>query len=188
MNKGIGFSLLTTTLMLAACTAEAPAPVAQEERQVQFRTTATIQELMDAIVDPAADYIWDSVAVIYTEDGVDEHRPQSEEDWQMVRYRALTLSEAANLLKIEGRRVAAEGATLEDADLEGIATPEEIQNAINQNPQAFAAFATGLQGAVDETLAAIDARDVDALLRSGETIDEACEQCHSTYWYPDVQY
>ena len=35
-----------------------------------------------------------------------------------------------------------------------------------------------------EALAAIDKKDADALSDAGETIDEACEQCHLKYWYP----
>jgi cytochrome c556 len=35
-----------------------------------------------------------------------------------------------------------------------------------------------------KALAAIDKKDADALSDAGETIDEACEQCHLKYWYP----
>ena len=31
-----------------------------------FRTTATIKDIMDSVVDPSADYIWDSVSTIVT--------------------------------------------------------------------------------------------------------------------------
>jgi Flp pilus assembly protein TadG len=34
-------------------------------------------------------------------------------------------------------------------------------------------------------LQAIDAKDHNKLSDVGGAIDEACEQCHTTYWYPD---
>ena len=34
-------------------------------------------------------------------------------------------------------------------------------------------------------LAAIDARDAAALTKAGGHLDEACEQCHLKYWYPN---
>jgi hypothetical protein len=34
-----------------------------------------------------------------------------------------------------------------------------------------------------EALRAIDAKDADALLESGDDIFNACERCHNQYWY-----
>ena len=39
-----------------------------------------------------------------------------------------------------------------------------------------------LQDAAAESLKAIDAKDVTALLNAGETLDAACESCHREYW------
>ena len=36
-----------------------------------------------------------------------------------------------------------------------------------------------------QALAAIDARNPQALLEAGGAIDAACEACHVTYWYPN---
>jgi hypothetical protein len=33
-------------------------------------------------------------------------------------------------------------------------------------------------------LAAIDSRDVDTLLKEGVVMDNACEACHRSFWYP----
>jgi hypothetical protein len=33
-------------------------------------------------------------------------------------------------------------------------------------------------------LRAADARSVEGLYEAGDLIDQACESCHSTYWYP----
>jgi hypothetical protein len=34
-------------------------------------------------------------------------------------------------------------------------------------------------------LAAIDAKDPAALVKAGGTLDEICESCHLTFWYPN---
>ena len=61
----------------------------------------------------------------------------------------------------------------------------EIERRIAANPAAFAAFARGLEHAAQGALAALDAHDAQALMDAGGTIDEACEACHVTYWYPE---
>jgi len=33
-------------------------------------------------------------------------------------------------------------------------------------------------------VAAIDAKDSTALFTAGGKVDETCENCHSTFWYP----
>ncbi len=48
---------------------------------------------------------------------------------------------------------------------------------------AWTKRAHGLHDAAMESLKAIDARDVNALMNAGETLDESCESCHRNYWY-----
>lgn len=62
--------------------------------------------------------------------------------------------------------------------------PDDIQRRIDADPRAFAQFALALQVAAGESLAAIDKQDIDALLRAGSQLDQACEACHQRYWYP----
>ncbi len=47
-----------------------------------FEITATIRELMGSTVDPAADALWDSVAVSSTTQGVEETQPKTDVDWR----------------------------------------------------------------------------------------------------------
>jgi hypothetical protein len=51
--------------------------------------------------------------------------------------------------------------------------------------RASLGFASGLQKQALEALGAIDAKDSKALMDAGGAIDEACEACHVTYWYPN---
>ena len=150
-----------------------------------FILSASIQDLMTSIVDPSADYLWDSVSVIGTADGVEQHQPRTDEEWLEVRHKAITLMEATNLLAITGRRVVGEGKHMQDEGLEGNLTAAQIQKLIDDDHASFVGFAHTLNAATGQALQAIDKRDVDAFLDAGGTIDEACEACHLKYWYPN---
>jgi hypothetical protein len=177
-------------LLSAACSAsksEAPAaPAAAAPPAVntvaEFRTTATIKDIMDSVVDPSSDYLWESVATIVTKKGTEERRPRTPEDWKEVRRRAIAMIEATNLLIMDGRLVAHAGEQSENPGIE--LGPEEIKAIIDSDRASFIKFAHGLHDAGMKALAAIDKKDVDGLSDAGETIDEACEQCHLKYWYP----
>jgi hypothetical protein len=147
-----------------------------------FRLLASIRELMDSEIDPAADFLWGSVASISTRAGLEERQPRTDEEWLEVRRHAVTLSEAPNLLIMKGRRVSASYVPSAGA---GELDSNEAQKKIDENPQAFVALAQNLQDAALKTLAAVDAKDPVALFELGGTIDEACEACHVTFWYPN---
>lgn len=145
---------------------------------------------MDGIIDPSADVLWDSVAYIATTKGIEDRQPRTDDEWKKVRYGAITLIEAANLLSMHGRRVAGDPAdgtpTAGDASVgTGELTHAEIQQRIDSSHAAFVQFARNLQDAGLKALAAIEAKDATALMDAGGRIDEACEACHVTYWYPN---
>jgi len=182
MRKKLAYSLASLLPLIAAACTQEPAIT---EPESPFRPVASIQEIMKAIVAPSADYLWNAVGVTSTETGVEERQPRTDDEWLMVRYHALELIEATNLLAMDGRRVTAPDAELQDAGLAGNLTAEEIQLAIDANGSEFVAYAHALHDAAMEALAAVEARDPAALSDSGGTIDTACEQCHTTFWYPN---
>lgn len=142
----------------------------------------SIEEIMESIVMPAAQAVWDAVAVNVTEKGIIETKPQTDEDWEKLRWQAVTLVEATNLLIVPGRRAAHPGAKSENpgAELE----PEQIQALIDKQRPSFVAHAHVLHEAAMSALRAIDARNIDGISEAGGTIDEACESCHLQFWYP----
>jgi hypothetical protein len=174
-----GTSAASTTAAVAGATS----PAAQATPQ--YRLTATIQDLMDGIVDPSADVLWDSVAYISSQTGVEDRQPRTEEEWKAVRNSALTLIEAANLLAMPGRAVAGPAKPSDPPAGLGELTHAEVQQRIGATHGVFVQFAHGLQDAGLKALAAIDAKDAQGLMEAGGTIDEACEACHLTYWYPN---
>jgi hypothetical protein len=178
-------ALVTLALGLVACSQNPAPPAASATPQMPYQPDSSIQDLMENVVDHNADILWESVAVISSEKGVEERQPRTDADWAQVRAAAIGLSEATNLLMIPGRRVAHEGKVLQDSDVEGILKADQIQALIDGDRTKFASKAMALHAAALEAVKAIDAKDATKLSDVGGAIDEACEQCHTTYWYPD---
>ena len=166
---------------LAQCK-KAPA----ESAATEYELIGTIHDLMEGIVDPSSDVLFDAVATDITAAGVHEKRPQTDEEWAHVESNALMLAEAANLLKMPGRKVAPPGVQTksEGPDAPEL-TPEEIQVKIDADRTKFLNYATNLQEQARKTFVAAQKKDADAVFALGEDIDMACEDCHLEYWYPN---
>jgi len=147
----------------------------------EFRVTATIKDIMDAVIDPNADALWDSVEIDATLQGVQRKEPTTDDDWKALKRHAIALSEASNLLLMNGRHVARPGEKAEDERVD--LNPEEIEARINDDRASWVTFAHGLQDAALANIQAIDARDLTRFLDAGDTLDKACESCHRKYWY-----
>ena len=161
----------------------APQPVQSKKPDANgYIAQFSIEEIMESIVMPAAQAVWDAVAVYVTEKGVIETKPQTDEEWEKLRWQAVTLVEATNLLIVPGRRAAHPGAKSENpgAELE----PAQIQALLDKQRPSFVAHAHVLHEAAMQALRAIDARNIDGISEAGGTIDEACESCHLQFWYP----
>jgi len=175
---------LSTVLSISSCTR---APQQASAALPPFTPAASIQDLMASIVDPSADALWESVSTETTAKGIEEKHPRTDAEWLAVRHNAIALQEAGNLLMIEGRAVTHGGKVTEDAHVAGINSPQEVQRAIDASRSQFNANARALQDAATEALAAIDARSPAKLLVAGAKLDQACERCHSVYWYPNAK-
>jgi hypothetical protein len=151
--------------------------------QTEFRTTATIKDIMDSLVDPSADDLWESVATTVDATGTHERFPKNDEEWKEVRRDAIRLLEATNLLLIPGRLVARSGEKSENPGIE--LEPEEMQVLIDKDRETFTMLAHKLHDSVMPAFKAIEAKDKEALLDAGDGIDQACENCHVKYWYPN---
>src|SRR5215471_16794891 len=167
---------LTVLMTLTACSK--PAPV-----QPNLLKTATIKDIMDSMVDPSGDYMFEAVAEIADEHGVTQKAPKTDEEWEEVRHRGLVLLEAPNLLTMEGRKVAQPHEKSKNPEVE--LQPEQIQKLIDDDRPSFFRRARRLQDAATSVLKAVDAKDKDALFHAIEGIDKACESCHLHYWYPN---
>lgn len=150
---------------------------------------ATIKDIMDSIVDPNADYIWNSIATIDTlGKPVTVRAPHTDADWEDVRHHAIALVEATNLLLVPGRIVGHPGDKPDDPNVVNdpniVNGPEQIQQLIDGDRPAWEAHVRALHDSALVTLKAIDAHDPQALLDNGDKMDSYCEGCHISYWYP----
>jgi hypothetical protein len=168
------------TSLLCGCVSH-HAPLAASQPLPQ-RPIASIQELMQAEIDTAADGVWNAVETINTTAGTEEHQPRTPEEWVAARNAAITLVEATNLLVIDGRRV---GAKEFPAEADGALDSLHIQELVDAKRPMFDGFAAALREAGLGAMAAIDAKDPAALVKAGGEIDEVCEACHLTFWYPN---
>ena len=137
-----------SVLLILGCSAPPP-PAAPP-----FAAVVNLKQLMEWIIDPAADVIWDSVKSVITESGTKEIAPQTDEQWAAVRNGAATLAESANLLMMEGRA---------------------------RDNKEWMTAALRLSTSADHALKAAEAKKVDALFTAGEEIYHACDGCHQRY-------
>jgi hypothetical protein len=172
--------LLLTALNVAACTPNAGPP------SVPAASSDTIQSIMATQIDPSADALWASVSITSTAAGTEFKQPRTAGEWDAIRVHAIKLIAASDLLGSPGHHVVLAGGQTEDASTTGIEKPADIERAIHADPAAFGRAAQVLRAAGVKMLAAIDAKNADAVTVAGGDIDEACESCHLRYWYPNT--
>jgi hypothetical protein len=173
-------------VLATACQApQTPAPAAHEQPAAVdpgYRPVSTIKDIMDSMVDYNSDWLWDAVSTEYTAKGVIDRRPKTDDDWKEARKHAISLLEASNLLLMPGRAVAKPGEKSENPGIEE--GPEEIKALMDADRASWVQYAHGLFDSTKLMLDAIDKKDADQLLDLGDQLDQACEKCHTQYWYP----
>jgi len=140
--------------VLFLCACAAPAGCSGAPAPPPFQPVVDTKLLMQAVIDPGADEIWDSVKTIITAKGTEEIRPHTNEEWQAVRNHAIALAESGNLLMMVPR--AKDGGEWMERSKELI---ETSQRAIR----------------------AAEGKNADQLFTAGGDIYEACSNCHRKY-------
>ncbi len=144
--------IVAAASMVASCAADAPTGP-------PFRTDATVQMLMANLVDPAADLVWDAVGTIVDYSGENHWEPVTEEDWIAVRYGAMSMIEAGNLLMMETR-------------------------AVDQGQ--WIRFSEAMTDAGLLMFQAAEDEDADRVFALGEAVYNSCNNCHQLYWVDDA--
>jgi len=119
-----------------------------------FMPVADIRLLMNAVLDPAADVIWGSVGTIVTAEKTEELEPRTDEEWTAVRNAAVVVTEAGNLLMLEGR-------AKDSAD--------------------WMTFARAQVEIGARAVKAAEARDKAGIFQVGADIYNVCSGCHQQY-------
>jgi len=173
------FAVLGIVIILnTGCAGPSPAPAAVAE----YRTTATVKEVMGSVVNPNAEFIWKSVESTTGDGGAKEKAPSTDAEWADLRRHAIALREATDLLQIPGRKMAGAGEKAKD---ESEQSPEAMQAMMEKDRAKWVQFSHGLHDTVTEVIKAIDAKSVSGVLEAGGSIDGACESCHQVFWYPE---
>jgi hypothetical protein len=180
-------SLAQCLLLLTQCTSQ-PAPAASNPTAGPPLTPVlSVKELMEHVIDPTADWIFDAAVIDVTAKGVKTTVPITDEDWLRVERGAMLLAEASNLLKMP-RAMAPAGAAGSTPLTPGEPAPElspaEIEARVNANRDLWNKHADELRTVALASLTVVKARNVDGLFQIGSDIDKACENCHLEFWYP----
>ena len=124
-----------------------------------FHTIADTKQLMNWILDPAADVVWGAVGTIITAEGTERIEPKTDEEWTAVRNSAAVVAESGNLLMLPGRA----------------------------RDQEWMDFARKLIDTANETLQAAEAKDAETLFTAGSDMYLVCAACHEKYLPPPSQ-
>ena len=145
--------VITVAVILFAATlaAQCNRAPAQPEGQPPFKPVATVDEVMDAIIIPSSQAIFD--AVVYS-NGELVTAPQTDDDWFNLRIHAIGVAEAGNLLMLPPR-------ARDNGDW--------MKMSLALNDQAML------------VAKAAEAKDLDALLKAGGEMYIACTACHEKY-------
>lgn len=146
-----------------------------------FMPQIPIVDLMDSMVMPAAQVVWDAVVYESTANGETVTGPATDEDWQKLRWSAIALAESANNLAVPSRHANRPGAVAGEGELD----PAKIDALIAANRGAWVGHTHVLYEAAMQAVKAIDAKDAQQVSDAGGVIDTACEGCHLQFWYPE---
>ena len=113
-----------------------------------------LKQLMEWVIDPAADVLWDSVKSISNEQGTREIAPRTQEEWDAVRNAAAALIEAGVSLTAEGRP---------------------------RGGEDWVRAVRGMTGAARAAFDAAQAKNAAAVFDAGGRLYNACAGCHRQF-------
>ena len=137
--------LLVGAILTTSCGGPAPPP---------FKPVVDTKVLMQAVVDPNADLVWDAVRSYDTKEGTEDIRPKTDAEWTAVRNAAVTLAESGNLLMLVPRAK------------DGGEWMKRAQEMIDTGEAA---------------IKAAEAKNADRLFTVGGDIYDSCSNCHREY-------
>ena len=149
-----------------------------------LKPVVSVKELMKYMIDPVADNLFDAVGTTVTKQGVVDKVPKTEDDWDKVRYGAVSLAEGAYLLKVK-RPFTPPGDENDSKGPDAVElSPAQITAKVEKDPVEWNARIEALRNVALEALDAAKRKDTQELWDVGENLENACEACHRSYWYP----
>ena len=173
-------------LSVLTSTCSSPKPPAPPASQVwgDLKPVVSVKELMRDMLDPIADNIFDAVSTVVTKEGQINKVPKTDEDWEKIRIGGVTMAEGAYLLKIR-RPFAPPGDENNSTGPDAVElSPAQITSKIEKDPVEWNARIEALRNVGLEVLDIVKRKDANELWDAAENLDQACEGCHRSYWYP----
>ena len=178
--------------VFSACSSPRPAsaPVAQAQTPAtpalwgDMKPVVSVKELMHDFIDPASDYIFDSVGTVVTSKGEEERLPRTDEDWDQLRMGAVMLAEGIYLLKIPRPFTPAGDENNSSGPEPEELSPAQIKAKLENDPVLWNAKIEALRNVGLEVLEIVKKKNAQELWDAAENLDEACESCHIEFWYP----
>jgi hypothetical protein len=179
---------LGAALILGACSCSSPAASPPSARVPELwgdlKPVVSVKELMRDMLDPASDYVFDSVGTILTREGTTERAPKTDADWDRIRVGAVTMAEGAYLLKIPRPFAPAGDENNSTGPDASELSPAQIKAKLERDPVLWNAKIEALRNVGLEVMDIVRRRDAKELWDATENLDHACEACHLEYWYP----
>jgi hypothetical protein len=157
-------TLRKTTLILlvggflAACSAPDETQTAATADEPAYNTSLDVTQIMNLVLEPASDILWDSGGWVLDASGYEELYPTTDEGWAYVRAQAAVIVESGNMLALPGRA--------EDND-------------------AWMIYAEGLSEAGILAMEAAASQNEDDFFQAGAQLYSVCTACHQAY-NPDI--
>jgi hypothetical protein len=142
---GIGFVVIGARSAKGSSTSQPVRPITP---------VASVKQIMNGIVMPGAQVVFDSVSSTVSERGVEEVVPRNDAEWATVGDSAAALAEAGNLLMMDGRAV---------------------------DRGDWLTMSEAMIAAARQTLKAVDARSPEGILDAGSELNTSCDNCHQRY-------
>ena len=127
---------------------------AQPAAEVPLTSVATVKQVMNGIVAPAAKTVYDAVGMTIDGPVMKEWAPKTDAEWEAVGNGAAAIVESGNLLLIGSRKV---------------------------DDHEWVRLTRMMIDGGKEALAAVQAKNADQLLAAGEPINNSCDMCHDKY-------
>jgi len=152
-KKGL---LLLLCLGISGCSEQQPEEEAMID--INYNTALNVQQVMNLVLEPASDVLWDSAGWVMDAAGYEDLYPTTDEGWEYVRAQAAIVVESGNMLALPGRA--------EDDD-------------------AWMIYSQGLSEAGILAMEAAAAKNEEDFFQAGAQLYSVCTACHQAY-NPDI--
>ena len=150
---GVALFLCGLVFVIAGARLARQAPRAASA-DVAITPVASVRQIMNGIVGPAANRIFGAVGTVISDKGTVEKAPHTDEEWDAVGNDAAALIESGNLILMNGRAV---------------------------DRGDWVKMTQAMIEAGKIVLRAAQAKSADKVFEAGEPVNESCDNCHRKY-------